>query len=50
LVNKSVDSDCDQINLKAKNDEQEKQKKKRTVNFKKRIRHIPQKRENDFLW
>jgi hypothetical protein len=32
LVNKSIDSDCDQINLKAKYDEQEKQK--RTVIFK----------------
>jgi hypothetical protein len=27
LVNKSIDSDCDQINLKGKNDEQKKQKK-----------------------
>jgi hypothetical protein len=48
LVNKSIDSDCDQINLKARNDEQKKQK--RTVLSSKRIRSVPQKRENDFLW
>jgi hypothetical protein len=36
LVYKSIDSDCDQINLKAKNEEQKKEK--RTVSSSKRIK------------
>jgi hypothetical protein len=42
LVNKSVDSDCDQINLKARNDEQENRK---GLLSSKRIGRVPQKRE-----